>query len=1335
MNKIKSNNKTNLHRAVSAAFAGMFAVTLLPVSAISTARADYVDKLGSESITVLNAKPEANKGSEYEIRAAYFGSDAKIPVDASNYTYTTALDSFYTETVSNITSSVTVTYKGSNEKVEVKKNESFWTESDMNWESAIYGTFTLDNAGEYIVTYNFSFDLGEEDNLKHKSFSTDYVVTSSVSSAYFEFEENDANVIPSVYDIKMQKGKLKNIDLPQPKVFDRNEKEIEGVKFYAATNDQISDDKYVTISVAGGSGKSVVVDQKDGKFYIDSKYFTPEASEFAGEGNYTIKYSFFDGGQFITSMTKSFTVNKEYYKDYKLEAQLESSLTSAITGVEVKLPKLKGRTSADTTPKNENLAVSYDVKAFRKVGDKYTETKDGAIKDGKFTPWADGYYKITYTATDFYGNKATKEVFIDGVKDTQKPVAKIYDGANAPTTDENGKVVYKDASSALKSKSVTGNIVIYAIGATDNVDKANVEGSKMKLTRTIKNSSKTIKIENKYNDKNLIFDYTNFSEFISANKYVENQYKGEKTEEAFKAWLIENNYAIVTNDKALDGKEGYAYLDITKSGGNSETGLFLTGSASGTTYNVVYYAKDAAGNESSELTYQMSITSNKDFKDVENPEITFPTNLKNSYRANSTIEFEKPSATDDVDTRMDITTSYYYQVGEHKYDAIIFEDDEYKIDLSEIKDSNKFDKGTPTSLVIQVKAYDDYGNEGNWNKEIKIADVSDENAPSILREVYGTKNDEVLEQNSQIVLPTITVKDDNVDYLNANVYVTCQTEKGKSVDIAVKGKTESKNSMGQFVLNAGKIIASYPGQYQVKVVITDAGNNQITTFYNYQVKGNVVIEDPVIVGLGSVLGDDGKGEVGKAINLGTPSIDYNLAEGYSIFGVTEDDSKAATDFHVEVVNDDAPSNYKFNENEENTFVAYDDGTYDLQYKVNIAIYNNKLFAQKDGMLYENKSDAPVYAVNEKEMLIQKEGVNRVAVKGDNDIKVFAIAETVAGYELVIEDGKIVLMSKNGSTKEFSLDYEGNLKFDNITKTLTEDTTYDLRDIKPMVLESDKYKVKIEDTTAPEMMVEYQYPTVLNVNDIIEIKKPQVREISAKGIDYAKSYVMLSYKGGATSYSTQYYLNKWNKTDTPDFNEKTGNIDYKVQNNGNYTISYHIYDYSGNCTDSQKYQYSIAVGDTVSPVIKIPKDFLEEKYELGTTLTIDFDRLEFSDNVTTDVNALKETVEIKLTDANGNKVENKANADENRYSFELKSAGVYKLEISVTDQAGWTKTETREFEVSTDAGKGADVYQVVGTVLIVVAALVLVGVIAYFVISKIKRDKKSKGKANSDKKKK
>lgn len=1331
MIKNKSIKKSSIYKGLSLAFAGVFAASLIPVNVIET-KADYVGDIGHEAFYVENTVSEVNKGGTYEIRAAYFGSKSKLAVGLNNgaeYSVTGHGE------ISAVTSDVTVTYLATGEKVATTRNndEAIKTALTTNSATAVWGTFEADYAGEYKVTYSMTIKENDGHEETIRSYETSTIVYSKVASAYFEFDSNDEKVIPSVYDVKMQ-STLANVNLPLPTVKGSDDKAKTGVEF-AANGDAsaLTASNYVDISVYSGEGK-VAVDKNENGFYIDAKYLNPEdTANFKGEGNYIVKYSYYEGGQFIKSITKTFSVSKEYYKDYKLELSQNSKLTNAVTGVEVTLPTLTGKTSAKTTPANESVNIHYGIKAYRKVGGDYTEQKEGSIANGKFTPWADGNYKIVYEAEDFYGNKAESYFYIDNVKDTQRPVAKIYDASNKANYIDNdlskGINEYIDASSALKTITGEKNIVIYAIGATDNVKDG------LKYTRIIKKSAESIEIKD-YADYNLIFNFDADS-FLANNFYVNNLHATEDKSNLTQ-WLKDNKFLIVTNDSTKTVEEGYAYVDAT-----SDSGLMIKGDDSGRTYTVVYYAEDAAGNTSTELTNTIKVMRG-DYTDTAAPEITFVTNLKNSYRTNSVISFEKPTATDD-DTRMDVVVEYKYDT-ESTWRT--FEDEKYEIDLAEIEELLAA-SAIPTKVTIHAYAVDDYGMKGEWEKEIAIVDVVDNDVPVIVSEAYSLESPQnaVVEQNTEIVLPTIRVKDANVNYLNAEVFVDRIAE-GKATSIAVYGKSEERNtSLGVYTLQAGKVVASYPGEYQVRVVFTDAGNNQITTFYHYTVEGKTIVEDPTIVGIGTTLGNNGVAEVGEAIDLGTPSIDFAINNStHSAFGIKDDDSKAATNFNVKVVNG-APSTYKFNENEENTFTAYEEGNYKLQYFVKFSIFNKNKFeinASKTAVVVKDTENRVYPFANGDFMIINEQAssvVVKYAAKGTDKYTIFDLSSQ---FSLV--NGKL---ENTGTSSNCYIDYYGNqprLIFPNgqatafgvvgnqfkvNTATVSASSeTYDLDDYINYNLESTVLTVEVKDTKAPVMLGDYEYPATANVNDIISIQRVQAKDASASGINLKKSYVQVSVKGGNTSYSKQYHLDKWTQED--DYNETTKNIEYKVTVNGNCTITYYIYDYAGNLNSDCS--YTIAVGDCASPKVTIAENFVKESYSLGelsdsNPLVLDFSKLSFDDNKTA-VDDLKETVKVVVKNTStGTEIANTGDAEANIYRYVPTEVGTYEISVSVTDDAGWTTTKTATFEIKAEEKEGTEVYEVVGTVLIVVAVAILAGVITYFVVSAVKRNKKNgKGKA-------
>ena len=136
-----------------------------------------------------------------------------------------------------------------------------------------------------------------------------------------------------------------------------------------------------------------------------------------------------------------------------------------------------------------------------------------------------------------------------------------------------------------------------------------------------------------------------------------------------------------------------------------------------------------------------------------------------------------------------------------------------------------------------------------------------------------------------------------------------------------------------------------------------------------------------------------------------------------------------------------------------------------------------------------------------------------------------------------------------------------------------------------------------------------------------------------------------------------------------------------------------------------------------------------------TLVLNMAGLTVSDKVTTDADTLLETLEVRLTNNDTDESWTLENTAESGYAYEhdLDQAGDYTLTISVRDAAGNRAEKSVSFTVSTDATTPVNVQEVLGGILIGLSVAVLAGVVIYFVVSKVKLDKKEKGyKVNNSK---
>lgn len=268
---------------------------------------------------------------------------------------------------------------------------------------------------------------------------------------------------------------------------------------------------------------------------------------------------------------------------------------------------------------------------------------------------------------------------------------------------------------------------------------------------------------------------------------------------------------------------------------------------------------------------------------------------------------------------------------------------------------------------------------------------------------------------------------------------------------------------------------------------------------------------------------------------------------------------------------------------------------------------------------------------------------------------------------------------------------------------------------------------------------------------IEVIKPT--NITFNGSSYQTnnkdSKVTITKKtGGSTTTLAEFSFEEWGAGiadsslgDTFEVSDNDQEIKLVLKDNGQYTIKYSIQamDKSGlNVGSAKTMEYTISNGDVIPPEVEINSTKLvKAKYKINDTLNLDLAGISVSDLGTTDVDKLLETMKVTIenTDLDDGEVEiDPVEEESHAYSYKLTSAGSYVLRISVTDEAGNKTTEKVNFEVVTESSEdseGAGAW--VGGVLIGISVALLVGVVAYFVVSKVKLDKKEKSYRDSSSK--
>lgn len=1016
--------------------------------------------------------------------------------------------------------------------------------------------------------------------------------------------------------------------------------------------------------------------------------------------------------------------------------------------------------------------------------DEIIVNEDGTLADvSKFKPLKDGWYTFEYSITDFYGNtvKSSKGVYeFANIKDEQDPTPVIYD---ASVSDADKK--HEDASHKLASRSVPNGVVVYAIGIDDNVSKA---GDKdVELTRKIMTDETVSKLTiTDYDEYNLVFNFrdtTNnkaYQNLLTNNYLIRKQAGNINSDVEMLNWLKDNGYLIVVDNanytkiynifnaeegffaegidsasKALEWFKteeakvaGFAYLNVDETFGATTAD---NGMGSGQ-YYIHYIAKDAAGNEK-DISRSMYVGS---YEDNDVPEIKFGTTLADSYLPTSKITFDVPTASDNYDTNMLVKTMYRYL--DKDGNVIQVKDEDEKIvstneltelwnDIKDVRVDGKlltekyadYHKDTTDGYVdltdkkansytidlkeagkdavklqIVVYTYDDRGNANIYGETINISNTIDNYPPEFkqLDTSTGTFEEEY-EQGQEIELPTMTIYDDAVAYMSfdVNVYYLNGDVKTKvaTYDFSSEREILSQSGAGKYTVNAGKFIASFAGNYQASISVKDSKNKTVVSFVNYTVNARNIIQPPVIsTSLESKtveLDGDSNYDPKTGIEIPTPSVSYQIPNSvtYDVYtkNPTEHDS---TEFVVMGVNEnEKATNWSTTYGQQGSFKPTAVGEFPIEYTVNLTVYNHKMFSYKEMGWNEEtgKYDEGGYFTREMnsrtaKIFLNKDGIFEVREDGiDKVLHVAKIDDVVVVYE----DSPEFPVTDIDSTILFGEDLDK--WFDNLTN---------------YTLKSDVYTIIVQDKIGPTIS-EYDYIDTISTDEIsatdgYKLKIYGIQAKDASGINASKSKVVLSWKLANGDTGSQTYEGLLNDTEYT-IKSSSGNV-----LDGTYKITYTVYDNNNNYSTKE---YTIAVGDNVSPTLTFEDEFIKDKYEIGSQLKINPDLIKYTDNRPFQDN-VKPEITLKNTSTD-KEIEFKEVGG--MYVFDLDEIGTYTLTVEIEDAVGNTTKEEFTFEVSAKSQDTVLTYKIIGTILIVISVLVLVGVVVYFIVSKVKLDKELK----------
>lgn len=1055
---------------------------------------------------------------------------------------------------------------------------------------------------------------------------------------------------------------------------------------------------------------------------------------------------------------------------------------NAIVGVEVDLPSVTATTKTTNSPASEAVSVYYQV-SVTKMNSKgqYVDDVTDTVynkEDNTFKAIEEGSYRITYTIKDFYNNEITKSFDLDNVRDSQAAQVYMYD-AGTDTRDEDGS--YSSLSEyKLSSQAVARNIIMYAIAGSDNMLKP----EELTLRREVRlGSSVRFSItEEKYHGYNLIFapssngnsgDYAVFEQIAQDNYEIRKQMVLEGLDftdgQAVQNWLKANNYLLVTTDgKNVKGEfiagedadieddatiaqfidAGYAYIKSSTSDGNY---TFSAGS-----YSFYYFASDNTNNERSKY-YNITLSASTD---EAVPSITFDTDLQTTYLSNDVIEFAVAGASDTVDSRLEVVTAYRY-LGEDKKSAVASEQTtqtiSYLLENWDNKDNDKWyvtsknEKGLVTSegwfydleaetykidlsekpadaryVEILCYAIDDSGNVGFYNRIINIADTTDNDSPVLYKVVGAPDASSQYNAPMSITLPTLYFTDSKVEYMNADVmvYKITEDEEGNVTDRKLMQSTNMSTKVdtykGTFTVDGGIFNASSNGKYQVVITVSDSSNHTVSTYFTYQVGGGIIIEDPVI---DNITSEPVEIAIDESYRLTTPTIAVTDSTEYGYIGINNDDDSNASTYYTPTMVSVSNNQYELNQYE---FIGKAKGTYKLQYEVYLLRYktsevtqdptSGKLFIDANGKLkYYNGSAEYFVFIDENPYYGQTEDVPEDA--NTKDKYIIKVHKNLTGVATSGDDAAELESSVLGDAVDLFV--------------LTSDVqTITVKDVVITVsIDDDAYAVT-------------KYPEINEGNPVpITIVKPNVQVSGAdKGndIDRKESTVQITRtSGSSTTTLATITLEEWEEHFADDKNNRNfdiqgSTIKLLLRDNGTYTIKYSIQavDHLGQKVgDPEVLEYSISNGDVTAPAVELSDDFVKSTYKLGDTLVLNMAGVEVEDN-TTDVESLLKTMKVTLTNTDTEEswtLESDPNASEGTYIYEHKfeSAGNYTLTITVEDEAGISGSSSVSFTVSTEDTEPINVTEVLGGVLIGLSVALLAGVVIYFIVSKVKLDKKEK----------
>ena len=1021
-----------------------------------------------------------------------------------------------------------------------------------------------------------------------------------------------------------------------------------------------------------------------------------------------------------TYLTKT-VEGKSTYSDIEVELGATPAKKFLSTDLEFGEKTYLPKVSAVDLKNNKssvNAFYYYTVKVKTKDGYSVNNVTMGKDEKGfYFIPLAPtgSTYEIYYNVLDFYGNKVEDDDNADypnhyqvSITDRKAPTVSFTRSFNGLAEDMSTQDL-TDYSYSIPTKVKIGDtIAVPAIYATDNSGISSI-------TRSIQSQDKTFK-STKAGEST--------STMISGTIYITKQDGSTATSAGFEMKAQDATiddivkFSNTTNEQfKVEGNE------FTKQSGNFEGDEYMRAKNSQVAfvkidekvfgagkYTLTLNATDKALNSnSSSRTYTFEVV--EDDVEFGTPTVEFGKTTVNNVSENQEAKIAVPKISDN-ETK-NLLVRYYAVVengGTTYYHPLSLDDSKSNIVVKmneEVGNTNKTLyalTAETTARKFEVRAYAmNYGSQFYTTNRVELAGKTKDEAEQLIlnwfKSEYDAKDDD--EKDKCVAMASYQISLKNLDDSEAPVFNTSASDTVfTQTEIEVKQFSPIKVKGVKFTDNTS---SAY-----VYAEVRDTKGN----LYDYTENGSLVVK-----------------KVGSQFE-------------YEFPGITFTPTNADKDNYYTV-----------------TYMLQDRGNNTVSYSIVLVQAEDKQAPVISGV---DNSDATIE-------LGETLNLHQI-IATDNQS---SSSDITLNFEVVDQNNKYVNSWCNAYDRTFTPEAVG-------TYTVSVTAT----DKNNNISSKSSFSVKVQDTLKPvinlvgdttdeitysEEDISVDYPEVSIPTFTVSDNKPESSTITKGGIFGATGSIKLSAptKGSDSKSEYEYDMQGNLKEGKDRFNfTLDGNVfKFKPDARGTYTITYTATDLNGNKAENEKV-ITIRVGDTEAPQIILTqslKDILDKGFVLGenTELKINtnariYDETNYGsehiylkDNVagiegfnckeyknpddTSEVLYHYYTVGVTITDGNSSKVS--STSDDNGYlTFNFKSAGTYTLTLTATDKAGNKETWSRQFKVVAPDSTTSDKTTIIGTILIVVSAVILAGVVVYFIKgTKIAKDRK-KGKKALDNKK-